>query len=209
MFSNIRCAVLLLIIACSYHDLIAASVEQEIIFQLPQEFPASKKLLVDEIISITRKHLPQEEMFRLNTLLQDLISDISLETAIRKKEILRKKLKAAIGIYVIKSKMCIKSAVNNSLIEKTQEELINLIAKILATIDLSEWKQIIDENFVKQHANNLSALIVKILSEELPVDCLQAITQALTVLTKIENTTLLRLELTNFFNKHSSVLPTL
>lgn len=154
-----------------------------------------KKLLIENIVAIVKPHLSQEEMSRLNTLLQDLASKVTVQHLFE----IHKKLKSDVtkfgllAMLGIKSQSCTAAPGNTSLQTNLQ--------RILEKIRLIQY-----EKFVRENAAQLSNIIAQTLSTQLPANCLPALVDTVATISNLERPDEIQKALETFLNKHGLML---
>lgn len=168
--------------------------------EIMQAIPEDKKLLVGEIILLVQPYLSQEEMTRLMSLLQDLVSKITLHTL----GSIHDKLKTEIMVFGAYAFLGMQPSLpDSSLLNSSSQELEKNLEKILEKICLSQY-----EVFIRENAGSLSKIIRATLEKELP-SCLPSLIDVLATVNKLEHPAKLQEALADFLAKHSDALPTL
>ncbi len=167
--------------------------------EIMKMIPEDKKLLVDEIILLVQRYLSQEEMTRLTSLLQDLVSKITLHTLAS----IHHKLKTDIMVFGTYAFFGMQSSLPDSSSSETSQLLEKSLEEILEKICLSQY-----EKFIRENAGSLSKIIRATLEKELP-SCLPSLIDVLATMNKLEHPAKLQEVLSVFLAKHSDALPTL
>ena len=167
--------------------------------EIMQMIPEDKKLLVDEIILLVQRYLSQEEMTRLTSLLQDLVSKITLHTLAS----IHDKLKTDIMVFGTCALFGMQPSLPDSSLNSSSQQLEESLEKILEKICLSQY-----EEFIRKNAGSLSKIIRATLEKELP-SCLQSLIDVLATINKLEHPAKLQAVLADFLANHSDALLTL
>ena len=168
--------------------------------EIMKMIPVDKKLLVDEIILLVQPYLSQEEMTRLTSLLQDLVSKITLHTLAS----IHDKLNTDIMVFGAYAFLGMQPSLPDSpLLNSSSQQLEESLEKILEKICLSQY-----EEFIRKNAGSLSKIIRATLEKELP-SCLQSLIDVLATINKLEQPAKLQAVLAGFLANHSDALLTL